>query len=170
VYKRQTEHVEEAKVKTPLGKNDDPLLSLGADWNALSIDKVAHVKLELQGEGVLLEHYEQLQDELALQKQRIKDLLSGTTQGDLLPPKSKVTVKENDSEYDKKEYTVTYELENGTTKEEDSSSHNNGITPSFTAPRTFNLGEGLQTGLTGGQPDGGTYSGNGVTDNGDGET
>lgn len=164
-----TEHIEEAKVKTPLGKNDDPLLSLGADWNALSIDNVAHVKLELQGEGVLFEHYEQLQDELAIQKQQIKDYLSGPSKVDELPPKSRVTVRENDSDYDKKEYTVSYELENGANKDDKDSSNPEepDAAVTFIAPRTFNLSEGRQTGLKGGKPVGGTYSGNGVTDNGE---
>jgi uncharacterized repeat protein (TIGR01451 family) len=39
---------------------------------------------------------------------------------------------------------------------------------SFTAPADLCIDAGLQTGLSGGSPSGGTYSGPGVTDNGDG--
>ncbi|MCB0636117.1 MAG: baseplate J/gp47 family protein, partial [Lewinella sp.] len=108
-----TEQLEEAKVRTPLSRNKDALLDLDTDWNELSIDAVAHIKLELQGEGVLFEYYERLQDELALQKQRIKDRLSDGPKADELPPKSKVTVTEGTNV---KEYTVDYELEKGPAK------------------------------------------------------
>ncbi|WP_405205528.1 T9SS type A sorting domain-containing protein [Aquimarina sp. LLG6339-5] len=40
----------------------------------------------------------------------------------------------------------------------------------FNAPANICIDQGIQTGLTGGSPSGGTYSGSGVTDNGNGTT
>ncbi|WP_254097156.1 T9SS type A sorting domain-containing protein [Aquimarina sp. Aq107] len=43
-------------------------------------------------------------------------------------------------------------------------------TVTFSAPADICIDQGIQTGLTGGSPTGGTYSGNGVTDDGNGTT